>query len=104
MIPKKRPPIATPSRTGEVERFGPVERQASVQLCERFAGRATGEGFGNGHLDEKEASGMGFPGIVVVGVLSVSLLGELMTRRFGRGFYEGKKKCVFGKATRCEKC
>jgi hypothetical protein len=34
---------------------------------------------------------MGFPGIVVVGVLSVCFLSELMlmTTRFGRGFYEG---------------
>ena len=32
---------------------------------------------------------MGFPGIVTVGVLSVAFLAELMTQRFGRGFYEG---------------
>ena len=32
---------------------------------------------------------MGFPGIVVVGVLSVCFLSELMTHRFGAGWFTG---------------
>jgi len=90
VIAKGRTKIQHPDAEGEVvEKFGPVRRVADQHLCERFAGAKAGVGYGNGHLDEKEASGMGFPDIVVVGVLSISLLSELMTKRFGRGFLEG---------------
>jgi acyl dehydratase len=89
VINKSRPLIPHPDTTDHVEKFGPVRRTASKELCERFAGHQAGETFGNGHLDSKEATGMGFPGIVVVGVLSACFLSELMTTRFGRGFYEG---------------
>merc|ERR1712012_1290063 len=48
-----------------------------------------GKGFSNGHIEQGESEGMGFPGIVVVGTLSCCFLAELMTKRFGRGFVEG---------------
>lgn len=88
VITKERVAPPEPDASGvALEKFGPVRRRADRELCERFAGASAG--FGNGHLDNEEASDMGFPGVVVVGVLSVSLLSELMTRRFGRGFFEG---------------
>ena len=45
---------------------------------------------------------MGFPGIVTVGVLSVAFLAELMTQRFGRGFYEGGAFCLCAVLCRSE--
>lgn len=91
VIKKVRKEIITPDNDGGeyVEKFGPITRQASVALCEKYAGAPTGKGFGNGHLDTDEADGMGFPGIVVVGTLSVCFLSELLTKRFGLGYLEG---------------
>jgi len=94
-IPKERPAITHPDKTGEVlEIFGPVKRQANPDLCERYQGITAeqvraGKGFSNGHLDPGESAGMGFPGVVVVGTLSVCFLNELMTKRFGKGYFEG---------------
>ena len=96
-IPKERPAIVHPDKKeGEevLEHFGPIVRIASPDLCERYQGItaqdvADGKGFSNGHLEQGESEGMGFPGIVVVGTLSCCFLAELMTQRFGRGFAEG---------------
>ena len=90
VIQKNRERQPNPGQVGtHVEVFGPVSHDVNQDLCERFAGAKAGDGFGNGHLDIKEAQAMGFPGIVTVGVLSVAFLAELMTKRFGRGFFEG---------------
>eukprot|EP01046_Picozoa_sp_COSAG06_P003327 COSAG06_NODE_129_length_22602_cov_7.116318_5_plen_360_part_00 len=90
VIKKDRERMPNPGEVGEhVELFGPVRHDVDQDLCERFAGSKAGDGFGNGHLDIDEAKAMGFPGIVTVGVLSVAFLAELMTQRFGRGFFEG---------------
>ena len=90
VISKERARMPAPNEVGDVvETFGPVSREATLEFTERFAGTKAGESFGNGHLDMKEAEDMGFPGIVVVGVLSVCFLSELMTHRFGKGWFEG---------------
>lgn len=70
------------------ERGGePVEapmRTVSEQMCMAFSGPAL-----NYHTNRQKAVELGFPDIVVQGMLSVCLVAELMTRRFGMGFLCG---------------
>ncbi len=65
-------PIATPMR------------KVSQAMCMAFSGRGR-----NYHTDTEEAHKLGFPEIVVQGMLSVCMIAELMTRRFGVGFMAG---------------
>lgn len=65
----------------------PVEtpmRKISQAMCMAFSGPGA-----NYHTDREEAHKLGFPEIVVQGMLSVCMIGELMTRRFGLGFMAG---------------
>jgi acyl dehydratase len=70
------------------ERGGePIEapmRVISEEMCMAFSGPAR-----NYHTDRAKAVDLGFPEIVVQGMLSVCLVAEMMTRRFGLGFYHG---------------
>lgn len=66
--------IATPMRT------------VSQAMCMVFSGPGR-----NYHTDADEARKLGFPDIVVQGMLSVCLIAEMMTRRFGLGFIMGGK-------------
>jgi acyl dehydratase len=65
----------------------PIEmpkRRVSQAMCMAFSGPGL-----NYHTDRQEAHKLGFPEIVVQGMLSVCMIGELMTRRFGLGFIAG---------------
>jgi acyl dehydratase len=65
----------------------PIEapmRKVSQAMCMAFSGPGR-----NYHTDTEEAHKLGFPEIVVQGMLSVCMIGELMTRRFGLGFLAG---------------
>ena len=65
----------------------PIEtpmRKVSQAMCMAFSGPGR-----NYHTDAEEAHKLGFPEIVVQGMLSVCMIGELMTRRFGLGFIVG---------------
>jgi acyl dehydratase len=65
----------------------PIEmpmRRVSQAMCMAFSGPGL-----NYHTDRQEAHKLGFPEIVVQGMLSVCMIGELMTRRFGLGFIVG---------------
>jgi len=59
-------------------------RRVSQAMCMAFSGPGR-----NYHTDTEEARKLGFPEIVVQGMLSVCMIGELMTRRFGVGFMVG---------------
>jgi acyl dehydratase len=77
------------SRVFDVGQRGgePIEtpmRKVSQAMCMAFSGPGL-----NYHTDREEAHKLGFPEIVVQGMLSVCIIGELMTRRFGLGFIVG---------------
>ena len=77
------------ARTFKVgERGGePIESpmiHVSEAMCMTFSGPAV-----NYHTDREAARKLGFPEIVVQGMLSVCLAGAMMTRRFGVGFLCG---------------
>ncbi|HEY2525331.1 MAG TPA: MaoC family dehydratase [Candidatus Binataceae bacterium] len=83
-VDKSRERDAT--RTFKVgERGGePIESpmiHVSEAMCMAFSGPAI-----NYHTDREAARKLGFPEIVVQGMLSVCLAGAMMTRRFGVGF------------------
>ncbi len=54
------------------------------EMCDRFTGERR-----NYHNDVAEAEKLGFKEIVVQGTLSTCFLAEMMTRRFGEGFFLG---------------
>ena len=67
----------------------PIEapmRQVTEAMCMAFSGPAR-----NYHTDRSKAIELGFPEIVVQGMLSVCMVAEMMTRRFGLGFLAGGK-------------
>jgi acyl dehydratase len=61
-------------------------RQITEAMCKAFSGPAR-----NYHTDRQAAIDLGFPDIVVQGMLSICLVAEMMTRRFGMGFICGGK-------------
>lgn len=72
------------------ERGGePIEapmRKVTEEMCMAFSGPVR-----NYHTDRQKAIELGFPEIVVQGMLSVCMVAEMMTRRFGAGFLQGGK-------------
>ena len=61
-------------------------RTISEDMCMAFSGPAR-----NYHNDKQKAVELGFPEIVVQGMMSVCFVAEMMTRRFGLGFLNGGK-------------
>ena len=68
------------------EAFEAPTRKITEAMCFAFSGPAR-----NYHNDRAEAIKLGFPEIVVQGMLSVCLVSEMMTRRFGLGWFYGGK-------------
>ncbi len=70
------------------ERGGePIEapmRRITEEMCMAFSGPAR-----NYHNDKQKAIELGFPEIVVQGMLSVCMIAGIMTKRFGLGFLVG---------------
>ncbi len=70
------------------ERGGePIEspmRKITDDMCMAFSGPTI-----NYHNNRQKAVDLGFPEIVVQGMLSVCMISEMMTRRFGLGFFYG---------------
>jgi acyl dehydratase len=61
-------------------------RTITDDMCMAFSGPAR-----NYHNDKQKAVELGFPEIVVQGMMSVCFVAEMMTRRFGLGFLYGGK-------------
>jgi acyl dehydratase len=55
-------------------------------MCSAFSGPGR-----NYHTDADEAQKLGFPDIVVQGMLSVCLLADALAARFGGGWHQGGK-------------
>ena len=68
------------------EAFETPARTLTEAMCYAFSGPAR-----NYHNDRAKAIELGFPEIVVQGMLSVCLVSEMMTRRFGLGWFYGGK-------------
>jgi acyl dehydratase len=68
----------------EGEPLALAPRTITHAMCEAFSGPAK-----TYHTDVEMARALGFPDIVVQGMLSVCFVADLLTRRYGRGFFDG---------------
>ena len=66
------------------EAIGPVESDISLEMCGTFF-----HGNRNYHTNKDAAKELGFEEVVVGGRLTVSYIGDMMDRRFGKGWFEG---------------
>ncbi len=64
----------------------PVEKTMTIAMCQAFSGPHRSY-----HTDQEMARALGFPDIVVQGMMSVCFLSEIMTRNFGAGWFCGGK-------------
>ena len=86
---EKKKPRRIEAGEGDVEEeIAPLEKTVTLEMCKTFS-------FGtNYHNDLEEAKKMGFPDIVVQGMMPICFLSELMTLRFGQGWYAGGRMSV----------
>ncbi len=61
----------------------------SIEMCQKFSG--PGKSY---HNDVEQAHKLGFPDIVVQGMMSLCFISEMMTERFGEGWYVGGRMNV----------
>ena len=64
----------------------PAEKTITIAMCQAFSGPHRSY-----HTDQEMARALGFPDIVVQGMLSVCFVSEIMTRNFGAGWFCGGK-------------
>jgi hypothetical protein len=67
----------------------PVAKRVSDEMCMLFSGPGD-----NYHTNREAARALGFPDIVVQGMLPICFVSELLTREFGRGWLAGGKMDV----------
>ncbi len=81
---RKEPRAPFPTATGpDLE---PVVKVVDQRRCWMFSGPGR-----NYHTDATEARKLGFPDIVVQGMMSTCFVSEVMQRRFGMGWLQGGK-------------
>src|SRR5262249_58427610 len=72
--------------TGDGEDVALSPRSITHPMCETFSGPVK-----NYHTDQEMARALGFPDIVVQGMMSVCFVADLMTKRYGIGFLSAGK-------------
>jgi acyl dehydratase len=72
-----------------LETLSPLTKSVDQEMCVRFSGPGK-----NYHTDHEEAIKLGFPEVVVQGMMPICFLSELMTKRFGEGWFRGGKMNV----------
>ena len=82
---KPRPPF--PVATGAD--LAPIEKTIDQRRCWMFSGPGR-----NYHTDAEQAKKLGFPNIVVQGMMSTCFVSEVMGEHFGSGWIEGGKMSV----------
>ncbi len=84
---KKKPRPPFPTATGPA--LGTVEKTIDERTCWMFSGPGR-----NYHTDREQAKKLGFPNIVVQGMMSTCFVSEVMHRAFGEGWLSGGKMSV----------
>ncbi len=72
-----------------LEELPGLVKDVTLEMCDKFSGPAK-----NYHNDLEAARKLGFPDIVVQGMMSLCFLSEMMTARFGEGWYMGGRMSV----------
>jgi acyl dehydratase len=75
--------------SGAIEELTAVRKQITLDMCWKFSGPAK-----NYHNDKEMAIRLGFPDVVVQGMMSTCFLSEMMTNRFGGGWLSAGKMDV----------
>lgn len=75
--------------SGAIEDLKPLSKQITDDMCFKFSGPQK-----NYHNDREMALKLGFPDVVVQGMMSTCFLSELMTARFGIGWLSAGKMDV----------
>lgn len=81
---KKAPPAPFPTASGP--ELAPVKKTVDARRCWMFSGPGR-----NYHTDAEEAKRLGFPNIVVQGMMSTCFVHQVMQDAFGMGWVEGGK-------------
>ena len=82
-----KPRPAFPTATGED--LSSIEHTIDERRCWMFSGPGA-----NYHTDAEQAKKLGFPRIVVQGMMSTCFVSQIMLDRFGEGWLEGGKMSV----------
>jgi acyl dehydratase len=77
------------TNTDSLELLNGPEKDITIEMCQKFSGPAK-----NYHTDVEEARKLGFPDVVVQGMMSLCFISEMMTARFGLGWYCGGRMNV----------
>ncbi len=72
-----------------VEELSGLTKEVTLEMCQKFSGPAK-----NYHNDLEAAKALGFPDIVVQGMMSLCFLSQMMTERFGAGWFAGGRMSV----------
>ncbi len=75
--------------TGEGREASIDPRPVTLAMCQAFSGPSQ-----NYHTDRDMARALGFPDIVVQGMMSLCMISGLLTREFGEGWHRGGKMSV----------
>jgi len=87
---EKRPDRKFQVEEGEIlEELSGPSKFVSIEMCGKFSG--PGKSY---HNDVEEARKLGFPDIVVQGMMSLCFISEMMTSRLGSGWYMGGRMNV----------
>jgi acyl dehydratase len=84
---RKTPPPVFPTATGPD--LPPVKKTVDERRCWMFSGPGP-----NYHTDREQARKLGFPNIVVQGMMSTCFVSQVMQDHFGMGWIEGGKMSV----------
>ncbi len=83
---EKRPERKFVVGEGDGRELAPVEKVITLEMCQAFSGPHRSY-----HTDREMAQALGFPDVVVQGMMSVCFISEMMTRNFGAGWFCGGK-------------
>jgi len=72
-----------------VEEIEGPAKEVTLEMCRRFSGPHKSY-----HTDVEEARKLGFPDVVVQGMMPLCFISEMMTARFGEGWFAGGRMNV----------
>ncbi len=81
VVGRERRPKRRFDTSGSGVEIHSFERRITQEMCDAFSGPAR-----NYHNDREKARELGFPEIVVQGMMPICFVAEILTRRFGGGF------------------
>lgn len=86
---EKRPDRKFDVGAGDGPLLEAAEKTITLEMCQAFSGPHRSY-----HTDREMAQALGFPDVVVQGMMSVCFVSEIMTRNFGDGWFYGGRMNV----------